>query len=81
VTEFLQTVCRVCHHSCPVLVEFDKRRPVAVHGDRGNTVYRGYTCVKGPLQLARYDSPQRLRNSLKRDTAGEFRPIDVDRAA
>ncbi|MGY8804088.1 MAG: hypothetical protein ACKVK6_07620, partial [bacterium] len=41
------TICRVCHAGCGVLVEVDEGRPVSVKGDVNNPLYKGFCCIKG----------------------------------
>lgn len=74
------SICRVCMNFCPVDVEIDDGRIVRVTGDRSNPVYRGYTCVKGRTQAARYTDPSRLLHSLQRRQDGTFVRIPTDEA-
>ncbi len=69
------TFCRVCHASCPVEVDLDRGRVVAVRGVEGDPLFEGYTCIKGrqlPDQLA---DPARLRAPLRRRADGTFEQV------
>ncbi len=60
------TFCRVCHASCPMEVDVDNDRVVAVRGVADDPLFEGYTCIKGrqlPDQMA---DPNRLRAPLRR---------------
>lgn len=74
------SICRVCMNFCPVEVETDGGRILGVTGERGNPLYRGYTCQKGRTQAARYDHPDRLLHSLKRRPDGSFATIATEDA-
>lgn len=74
------SICRFCMNLCPVEVETDNGSIVSVTGDRTNSLYRGYTCIKGRTQGARYDHPERLLRSLKRRPDGSYTPISTDDA-
>ncbi|GAA1835727.1 molybdopterin oxidoreductase family protein [Pseudonocardia ailaonensis] len=74
------SICRVCMNFCPVDVEIADGVVQSVSGDRTNPIYRGYTCVKGRTQAARYTSPARLLHSLERRPDGTFVPIPTAEA-
>jgi anaerobic selenocysteine-containing dehydrogenase len=74
------SICRVCHHTCSILVQTEAGRATAVTGDPSSEVYQGYSCVKGRAQPALLRHPQRLTTSLKRLPSGAFEPIDVEKA-
>ncbi len=40
----VRSFCRVCPSVCGILVEIDDEQVVAVHGDRDNPFFGGYTC-------------------------------------
>jgi len=75
------TLCRACHLSCSLIVEFDGARPVRIAGDRDNPISHGFSCIRG-RELANYAAlPSRLTSSLARDGAGGFRRIASTEAA
>jgi anaerobic selenocysteine-containing dehydrogenase len=78
-TESHTSMCRVCTHTCAVVVHTRDGRISSITGDRENPLFRGYTCVKGRAHADLYDHPQRLTRSLKR-TADGFAPIAVEQA-
>lgn len=66
------TFCRVCHASCPLEVDVDGNRVVAVRGVEDDPIFAGYTCIKGrqlPDQMSHRD---RLRAPLVRRADGTF---------
>jgi anaerobic selenocysteine-containing dehydrogenase len=65
---------------CPILVEVENGRAVAVRGDPGNDLYQGYTCPKGRALPEQHAHPGRLLHSLKRGEDGAHRPIASERA-
>jgi anaerobic selenocysteine-containing dehydrogenase len=69
------TFCRVCHASCPLEVDVDDNRVVAVRGVTDDPLFEGYTCIKGrqlPDQMA---DPHRLRAPLRRRPDGTFETV------
>src|SRR5947209_20483188 len=79
-TQTTTSICRACMNFCPVDVETENGKVISVTGDGTNRLYRGYTCVKGRAQPELYNHPQRLRNSLKRQSDGTFVTISTDDA-
>ena len=75
-----RSMCRICTAHCPVLVDVEAGRPVAVRGDRSNEVYEGFLCVKGREFAQAHTHPQRLLTSLTRQPDGSHRPIASERA-
>ncbi len=66
------TFCRVCHASCPMEVDIDDNRVIAVRGVMDDPLFEGYTCIKGrqiPDQMA---DPKRIRQPLRRRPDGTF---------
>jgi anaerobic selenocysteine-containing dehydrogenase len=70
-----KSFCRVCHHSCAIVVESDDGSAVSIRGDRSDPVYQGYTCVKGRAQPELLRSPDRLLRPLKQSPGGTFSPV------
>jgi len=79
-TSALTSFCRICHNACPLVVEVDRGRAIAVRGDKRNALYAGFTCRKGRAAAELHNRPERLRHSLKRDSRGGFAPIPVEQA-
>ncbi len=66
------TFCRVCHAACPMEVDIEGNRVVAVRGIMDDPLFEGYTCIKGrqiPDQMA---DPKRIRMPLRRRPDGTF---------
>ena len=79
-TEVRKSFCRICLNACPVEVTLDEGKVTQVKGDRANELFGGYTCIKGRQQGVYLDHPQRLTQSLKRQSDGSFRPIPTETA-
>ena len=75
-TEVKHSFCRACPNSCPTLVEVTDGRLSAVRGDPANTIFHGYSCVKGQAQPALHDHPDRLLHSMARTAEGVYDPSD-----
>ncbi len=79
--ETLKSYCRFCHAYCALDVDVeDGRRVLAVRGDTSNSIYGGYTCIKGRQLPEAHHHPERLRSSLARGADGSFVPISSERA-
>jgi anaerobic selenocysteine-containing dehydrogenase len=74
-----KSFCRFCHASCAIEVDVAEGRVVKVRGDRGNSMFRGYTCIKGRELPAQHNHPDRLRSSLRRKGDG-FEEISSEQA-
>ena len=73
------TFCRFCHALCGVTVKVDGDRVLTVEGDKDNSLFQGFTCVKGRHLPEQHHNPERLLSSVRRD--GEaHRPIASDQA-
>jgi anaerobic selenocysteine-containing dehydrogenase len=62
----LRTFCRFCHASCAMLVDVENDKVKAVRGDPDNTLFKGYTCVKGRQMTDMHNLPERLMKPLIR---------------
>lgn len=69
------TICRACHAQCGLVVDMEDGKPVAIHGDKNNPVYHGYSCIKGRELGAYHDLQTRLLWSQKRQPDGSHAPI------
>ena len=64
----LRTFCRFCHASCAMLVDVEGDKVKAVRGDPENTLFGGYTCVKGRQMPEMHNLPERhLRPLVRKD--------------
>jgi anaerobic selenocysteine-containing dehydrogenase len=79
-TETHPSFCRMCHSSCPILVDVDDGVPVKVGGDPSSEIYHGYSCIKGRALPEMHTHPDRLLHSLARQPDGSFTPIPVVQA-
>jgi anaerobic selenocysteine-containing dehydrogenase len=68
-------ICRVCHAQCGLLVDFENGKPTAIHGDKDNPVYHGYSCIKGREMHTMHTLPSRLKMSQKRMPDGSYADI------
>ncbi len=62
----LRTFCRFCHASCAMLVDVEDDKVKAVRGDPDNTLFGGYTCVKGRQMPDMHNLPERIIKPLVR---------------
>ncbi len=74
-----KSFCRFCHASCAIEVDVADGRVVKIRGDRDNSMFRGYTCIKGRELPAQHNHPDRLRSSLRRKGDG-FEEISSEQA-
>ena len=74
-----KSFCRFCHACCAIEVDVADGKAVKVRGDRGNSMFRGYTCIKGRELPAQHNHPDRLRSSLRRK-GDEFEEISSEQA-
>jgi anaerobic selenocysteine-containing dehydrogenase len=65
-----KTFCRYCHAYCPMDVEVDGNVVKAVKPDTDNTMYGGYTCIKGRQLVEQMYQPERLTSPQKRTAEG-----------
>lgn len=74
-----KSFCRFCHASCAIDVEVTDGKVSKVRGDKGNPMFRGYTCIKGRELPAQHNHPDRIRSSLRRKGDG-FEAISSEQA-
>ena len=67
--------CRFCHASCPIEVDVQEGRAVAIRGVADDPIFAGYTCIKGRQIPEQMTHPQRLLSSLRRRPDGTFEEI------
>ncbi len=76
VTETVTSFCRICEALCGLEIDVDRdsQRIVQIRPDRDHVVTEGFACIKGLRQHEIYQSPDRLRQPLRREGSGH-RPI------
>ncbi len=79
VSETVTSFCRICEALCGLELEVAEGRVVQIRPDRAHVVTQGYGCIKGLRQHELYQSPDRLRQPLRRE-GGRLRPIGWDQA-
>jgi anaerobic selenocysteine-containing dehydrogenase len=72
-----KTFCRYCHAYCPMEVDVEDGTVTAVRPDTSNTMYGGYTCIKGRQLVEQMYQPQRLTSAQKRGPDG-FSSVDSE---
>ncbi|MEP5765717.1 MAG: molybdopterin-dependent oxidoreductase [Halieaceae bacterium] len=65
-----KTFCRYCHAYCPMDVELEGNTVKAVRPDVSNSMYGGYTCIKGRQLVEQMYQPERLTSTVKKTAAG-----------
>lgn len=78
--ETKKSFCRFCYVYCPIQVDVEDNRVVAVRGEPDDPLYHGYTCAKGRALPEQHNGPTRLRNSVTRAPDGSFQPIGSEQA-
>jgi anaerobic selenocysteine-containing dehydrogenase len=79
-SETHSSYCRLCLHSCAVLVDVEDGRIVRIRGDKQDPIYRGFVCTKGVNQTSFINGPMRLLHSQKRQPDGTYQPIGSELA-
>lgn len=67
--------CNECSAGCGVLVRTREGRVVKVEGNSNHPINRGGLCAHGQSALQGHYNPDRVREPLKRDATGAFKPI------
>ncbi|MDZ4828350.1 MAG: molybdopterin-dependent oxidoreductase [Actinomycetota bacterium] len=73
--ETARSFCRVCHAACPIDVDIEAGRVVAIRGVREDPLFEGYTCIKGRQLPDQMHHPDRLRFALRRVQGAQFEPV------
>jgi anaerobic selenocysteine-containing dehydrogenase len=74
--ESTRSFCRICHAACPIDVDVDGGRAVAIRGVRDDPLFEGYTCTKGRQLPDQLHHPDRLRFALRRAAGGQFETVE-----
>ena len=78
--ETYRSFCRVCHAACPIDVDVDDNRVVAVRGVKEDPLFEGYTCIKGRQLPDQIHHPDRLVQHLRRTADDGFETVDATTA-
>jgi anaerobic selenocysteine-containing dehydrogenase len=81
VAETVASFCRICEALCGLELEVDRAsgRILDIRPDAEHVVSRGFACIKGLRQHELYQSPDRLRRPLERQS-GRLRPVSWEHA-
>ena len=74
------TVCRICQVACDLVVTLEDGEIQAIHGNKDNPVYHGFSCLKGRSAGDLLTAPSRLLHSQERQPDGTFREIGAGEA-
>jgi anaerobic selenocysteine-containing dehydrogenase len=67
--------CRACHAFCPIHLDIEDGKAVALKPVKEHPVYHGYACAKGRASPDFHYMEGRLLSSMKRQPNGTHRPI------
>ncbi|MFV8783146.1 molybdopterin-containing oxidoreductase family protein [Microbulbifer sp. SA54] len=76
----VKTYCRFCHATCPMEVTVRDNRVIALAPDTNNTLFGGYTCLKGRQMPEQLYLPERIQASLKKNADGSHSEISSAQA-
>jgi anaerobic selenocysteine-containing dehydrogenase len=71
--------CNLCDALCGLQITLENNRVTAIRGDAADSFSRGHMCPKGPALRELHESPDRLRQPMRR-TARGFENISWDEA-
>lgn len=83
IDKIVKSTCRLCYNSCGILIDIKNGIPVAIRGDKDQSMSRGHLCTKGMAALEILNHPSRLTSPLlKTYSASEshWHPIGWDEA-
>ena len=75
VATYYATVCQECPAGCGMLVRTREGRAVKVEGNPSHPVNQGALCARGQASLQGLYNPDRIRQPLHRNEAGDLVPI------
>lgn len=73
--EVITTCTRDCPNSCGLIATVENGRVTGLRGNPGHPLTQGLACHKCRKFVARAYSPERVLNPLKKNAAGEWRPV------
>ena len=76
----VNTTCRMCGTLCGITAHIENNRVVDIEGNPEHLFSKGRTCIKGSSAVTWLNRPDRLFKPLKRNMAGEFEEIELERA-
>ncbi len=78
--KLVPTVCQVCSTQCGILAHVHSGKITRITGNPDDPVSQGRLCARGQSGMQMAYDPNRPRQPLKRDAAGELRPVSWDQA-
>lgn len=75
VATYYATVCQECPAGCGMVVRTREGRAVKVEGNPSHPINRGALCARGQASLQGLYNPDRIRQPLYRNEAGELTPL------
>lgn len=76
----IATTCEMCGNRCGILVAMKDGWPTYITGNPDHPRSRGKVCAKGLAGLRELNSPDRIRQPLKRIADHQFEPISWEQA-
>lgn len=73
--EMRHTVCQACQSHCTLLATVEDGVVTALHGDKDDPAFHGYSCIKGREMGFAHGVPTRLLHSMRRNADGGFEPV------
>ena len=80
VATYYATVCQECPAGCGMVVRITEGRAVKVEGNPAHPINRGALCARGQASLQGLYNPDRIRQPLSRNEAGELTPLSWPQA-
>ena len=80
VATWYSSTCEECSAGCGVLVRTREGRAVKVEGNPRHPINKGGLCARGQSSVQGLYDPDRIREPLKRDVNGAFKPISWEAA-
>ncbi len=80
VATYYATVCQECPAGCGLVVRTTEGRAVKVEGNPAHPINRGALCARGQASLQGLYNPDRIRQPLSRNAAGELTPLSWPQA-
>ena len=75
VATYYATVCQECPAGCGLVVRTREGRAVKVEGNPSHPINQGTLCARGQASLQGLYNPDRIRQPLYRNEAGELTPL------
>ena len=66
------TFCRICESLCGLEIKTRNNKVIGVKPNENHVATEGFSCVKGLYQHEMYQSPDRLKYPLKRESDGSY---------